>query len=404
MDADVIIVGAGLAGLRCAHQLELSGRRCLLLESSDAVGGRVKSRTVDDAIIDEGFQLANPAYPEIRAIALGNDLDWRRFAPVLRFVGSSPTELIDPRYAPLRALRSLRSCGLTRRDLVGLLRVARSAATPSRSILADDDMPAREGLRRCGVSEGSLDRLLTPFLSGVVLDDFVDVPWGYVRFLLKSFLKDRPATTPDGLGQLPRVLAARLASDIRLSTVVTDVQPTEVRTSQGVFRAPAVVVATDADSARRFVPTLPLVAWRSQTTWWWRAPRVEGGAELRLPRLDGPLTSVLDLASVAPERCPRHSLLAAAANGTHGEEMTEGVRGTVARLYDLDSRDLDLVEVTRVEHALPVITTVRPRASRWGDIFLAGDYLTTPSTQGALHSGYRAARAVLAATGTTSRR
>ncbi len=396
MDADVLIVGAGLAGLRCAQVLELSGRRCVLLEASDAVGGRVRSRQIDDVIIDEGFQLANPAYPELRLAGLTKAIEWRRFAPVLRFVGPPDAEVVDPRYAPLRALRSLRSTGLKARDLVGLLRAARAAAAPSRSIISAHPMNAREGFRRCGISEGVLDDLIAPFLTGVVLDDGLEVPWSYVRFLLKSFLKDRPATTPAGLAELPRVLASRLvASDVRLSTPVLEVGATWVRTGEETLHARCVVVATDAHRAAQLVPGLSEPSWRSQTTWWWRTPRVYQGAEIRILRPTTLLTGVLDLAAVAPERCPGRSLLAAASNAVASDDETPRVRETVARLYNLQLSDVELVEVTRIARALPVCPSGRALPSQFGEIFLAGDYLTTPSTQGALRSGRRAAEAVL---------
>jgi phytoene dehydrogenase-like protein len=49
---DVVIVGAGLAGLVAARVLEQNGIAPLLLESSDGVGGRVRSDIVDGFILD----------------------------------------------------------------------------------------------------------------------------------------------------------------------------------------------------------------------------------------------------------------------------------------------------------------------------------------------------------------
>ena len=62
---DVVIVGAGLAGLTAARVLEQHGVSAVLLEASDGVGGRVRSDEVDGFILDRGFQVMLTAYPEI---------------------------------------------------------------------------------------------------------------------------------------------------------------------------------------------------------------------------------------------------------------------------------------------------------------------------------------------------
>ncbi|MEI7782135.1 MAG: FAD-dependent oxidoreductase, partial [Planctomycetota bacterium] len=63
---DAIVVGAGLAGLACGRELAGAGRRVLVIEAADRVGGRVATDTVDGFRIDRGFQVYNDAYPEGR--------------------------------------------------------------------------------------------------------------------------------------------------------------------------------------------------------------------------------------------------------------------------------------------------------------------------------------------------
>src|SRR6476661_9499792 len=69
---DVVVVGAGLAGLTCAVTLEERGLDVLVVEAADEVGGRVRTEVVDGHLCDVGFQLLNPAYPVLRRLV---DLD-----------------------------------------------------------------------------------------------------------------------------------------------------------------------------------------------------------------------------------------------------------------------------------------------------------------------------------------
>ena len=53
---DVIVIGAGMAGLAAAQQLRSAGRRVLVLEKSRGVGGRMATRRTDTAQWDHGAQ------------------------------------------------------------------------------------------------------------------------------------------------------------------------------------------------------------------------------------------------------------------------------------------------------------------------------------------------------------
>ena len=64
-DTDVLVIGAGLAGLRCASLLTAAGRDVRVWEASDDIGGRVRTDVIDGFRCDRGFQVLNPAYPEL---------------------------------------------------------------------------------------------------------------------------------------------------------------------------------------------------------------------------------------------------------------------------------------------------------------------------------------------------
>ena len=62
---DVVIIGAGIAGLSAAGELVAAGRRVLVLEKSRGVGGRMATRRVGEAVCDHGaqfFTVRGPAF------------------------------------------------------------------------------------------------------------------------------------------------------------------------------------------------------------------------------------------------------------------------------------------------------------------------------------------------------
>src|SRR5258708_33999135 len=61
---DVLIVGAGLAGLCCARELQAKGVSCQILEASDGIGARGRTDEGDGFLLVRGFHILFPASPE----------------------------------------------------------------------------------------------------------------------------------------------------------------------------------------------------------------------------------------------------------------------------------------------------------------------------------------------------
>lgn len=79
--ADVIIVGAGLAGLSAAHRLTSAGVSVSVLEAAPAPGGRMSTDLTGGFRLDRAGGLLNTSYPELlRAPCLG-ETDLRLFSP-----------------------------------------------------------------------------------------------------------------------------------------------------------------------------------------------------------------------------------------------------------------------------------------------------------------------------------
>jgi monoamine oxidase len=66
--SDVIVIGAGLAGLTAAHRLHLNGVSVVVLEASDRVGGRTRSETIGATTVDFGAEWLGPKHTRLRTL------------------------------------------------------------------------------------------------------------------------------------------------------------------------------------------------------------------------------------------------------------------------------------------------------------------------------------------------
>jgi monoamine oxidase len=77
-DADVVVVGAGLAGLTAARTLVAHGSSVVVLEARERVGGRVLNHGIgDDKVVEVGAQWIGPT--QARLAAIGRELGVETF-------------------------------------------------------------------------------------------------------------------------------------------------------------------------------------------------------------------------------------------------------------------------------------------------------------------------------------
>jgi protoporphyrinogen oxidase len=407
MRTEVIVVGAGLAGMAAARRLHAAGIDVTVLESSDGVGGRVRTDVVDGFRFDRGFQVLNTAYPAVASLVDLDSLDLRRFVKgALVRHGERIHRLVDPRDQPRSARSTLSSPLLPWRDklAVGAFS-AWCGYAPVDRLLAGPDMTAREALERAGVGPAAIELFLRPFLSGVLLDPGLETSARFLRLVWRSFVRGSVAVPAAGMQAIPDQLAAGLPpGSVRLRAPVAAVTARGVTLADGEqLEARAVVVATDGSTACRLLPGLKPPAWRGVTTFYHALPAapLEEPILLLDPDSDGLVTNTVLMTAVTTGYSgDGRVLVSTSVTGTRRDEpgLARRVAHRLAQLYRLPPGDFELLATYRIDRAQPAAPPplqlsrpVRVAAHR----YVCGDWRDTPSIQGALASGRRAARAVL---------
>ncbi|SDH14378.1 NAD(P)/FAD-dependent oxidoreductase [Microbacterium pygmaeum] len=417
---DVVVIGAGLAGLRCAAQLAMAGLGVTLLEAAEVVGGRQRTDMVDGFLLDRGFQVLNPAYPAVGRWVDVQALRLQTFPVGVRVRRAQGlVELAHPIRHPRSIPASLRSGLIDPRQLGALARWVAPTILRPRAAVRAADTTLRAGWDRFGVAGALRTEVLEPFLAGVIGEDLAredqdgpETSDAFARLLIRMFALGAPGVPAAGIAALPAQLAhvARVAGvEIRLGHSVTGIAsgPRAVDVAiRGAdsLTARSVVLAVGPESVSSLVE-IPAPPTRGLQTWWFATDAAPTpSAMLHVDgRRRGPIVNAVVMSHAAPTYAPpgRH-LVSATCLLPHGgaAPVPEAVvRTQLAEMWGTGASDLELLRRDDIPDALSAqaapLRTITP-ARITEAVYVAGDHRDTASIQGALVSGDRVARSVLA--------
>ncbi|MFB6281530.1 MAG: FAD-dependent oxidoreductase [Haloferacaceae archaeon] len=416
----VVVAGAGLAGLVAARRLAAAGADVTVVERRGTVGGRVRSREHDGFTLDRGFQVLFDAYPAARRELDLDALDLRRFRPGAVIArGDRRSTLADPIRDPRAAVESLLTPAVPASDKVRTLLLRHDLRGRSEDeVFAAPDRSIREYLDEWGFSDRYVERFVAPFYGGITLDRSLGTSKRVFEYTFRMLSEGAAALPADGMGAVPEQLARRArtaGAEIRTGERVTAVEPAGdgVVVEAGRRReADAAVVATDPPTARELtgVGAIPTTA-VGCVTQYYAIPAhsaLDTGRKLVL-NAEGPSpNAVVPLSEVAPEYAPPDRELLCATfldDGALDEPAADLAAATRAALEswypERSAASLEPLATDRIEFAQfaqpPGIHGDLPDArDPEGPVYLAGEYTTWSSIQGALRSGREAAAAVRA--------
>ncbi|MFE9855857.1 NAD(P)/FAD-dependent oxidoreductase [Streptomyces sp. NPDC005780] len=423
--ADVVIIGAGIAGLSAAHRLTSAGVSVSVLEAGPRVGGRMMTDEVDGFRLDHLGPLLNTSYPELYATPGLDGLVLRNFDPGVLVHSEGRRyrtgEIRSPRGSrsargALKAARALASA--PRAPLSGSLTgamggaidqarlgvaLARLAATPRARILARPERAALDALAGRGLSARTLNGFVRPLLTALLSDPALATSSRCADLALRGYASGRLCVPSGGSATLPDLLAASLPpGTVRTGVHVTSADITAVRTKEhGEIGCRSLLLATGAGAAAELLPGLRVPPFHPVTALHHTAPAPPPtGASLLLDAdRSGPVAHTAVMSEVDPSRAPHgRVLISSTVLGTPPPDLDRTVRAHLAALYGTPTDDWELLAAHHDPEAVPAMAPPhdpqRPVRLLAG-LYVCGDHRDTGSVQGALSSGRRAAGAIL---------
>ena len=214
VDADVVIVGAGVAGLTCAAELNDRGVSFALVEASDDVGGRVRTDFVDGFTLDRGFQIFLTAYPKAKEVLDYEALDLREFyaGAQVRYRGEFH-KVADPLRHPADGVISLANPigSVPDKILIGLYRL-QAYLKPLHVVFSSKETTIARHLSEVGFSDQVVRTFFRPFLGGIFFDRSLGTTSRLFEFVMKMLATGSNCFPAGGIGAVPKQLESRLPS------------------------------------------------------------------------------------------------------------------------------------------------------------------------------------------------
>lgn len=252
--ANTIIVGGGIAGLTAAYYLEKAGQEYTILESTDRIGGRIKTDHVNGYSMDRGFQVFLTAYPEAQKILDYQKLNLKAFDPGAILLRNSGK--IDYLGDPLRQLSSLiptlTTNAASMSDKLKILRIKQKLTNKSISqIFSSPELSTMQALQEeYGFSNKIVTEFLQPFYGGIFLENKLATSRKMFDFVFKMF-SEGDATIPSlGMEEIPKQIASHLAPNkIRCNSKVINIENNTLQLENGErLIADHILLATEANS------------------------------------------------------------------------------------------------------------------------------------------------------------
>jgi len=418
----IVIIGAGLAGLTCAKVLLAAGKDVVVVDASDAPGGRVRTDTVDGFTLDRGFQVLFTAYPAVRKHIDLAALQLRAFQPGAAIAKQGKLYGITDPFRDRNFGHVVETVANPLISFGDKLRVAALRADANKRCLEDifnglGDQSTFEDLVNRGFdTAGFIDQFIRPFYGGIFLNRDLHTSARMFLFTFKMLAAGDTVLPAQGIQALANQLAGRLSpAQLRFNSPVQSLQIADGQVTGVVFAdgtvlaAESVVVATDLLTMQRLTRIeLPAaIAPVPVTCVYFASPTslYEGAKIVLNPATDAVVNNTVQLSNIVPEYAPAgQHLLSATVLGaptTDDDTLFEQVRADIGRIFPAtDTKTLRPLRIYRIplaqfDQPAGIFAKLPKNLTDIRQLLIAGDYTESSSIHGAMHSGEKAAAILL---------
>lgn len=403
----IYIVGAGIAGLVAAIELEKLGFIPVIFERSDAVGGRIKTDYYEGFLLDHGFQVLNTAYPEAKRYLNFMQLQLKSFDPgAVIFDGKESFIVTDPLRNPLKIFGMAFSKVGTYLDKIKIFSLTQELKKKSNeAIFQENSIPTIQYLKNYGFSDLVIHNFFKPFFRGIFLERNLSTSSRMFEFIFKMFATGNAAVPAKGMGEIPKMLKSQLfKTEIFFRKSVSQLEGKKIYFHDGeVLLADRVIVATQPD---RIIPQLKgqfLPAQKVINLYFSLPKSFLGRPIIGLLAGEGFLiNNFVFMNDVSPIYAPKDkALLSITVLETTLDEQTliKNVQRELQEISGIKGENFKFLKSYFIDYALPCLDDLKysmpsTECKIIDDVFLAGDYLLNGSINAAMSSGRIAAQAV----------
>lgn len=400
----VVIVGAGISGLVAASVLEKQGISPIILESSDSVGGRVKTDVVDGYQLDHGFQVLLEAYPFAKKYLNYDLLHLQKLLPGAKiFLNGKASTIGDPTRALSLALPTL-FAGVgsiaDKRKILALNNELKSKTLAQ--IFLSKEITTQQYLEDFGFSSKIIERFFRPFFTGIFLENNLETSSRMFQFVYKMFGEGLATIPMEGIGAISKQLQENLKStSFNFNTKVSRIEDgllilengLEIKSDYTIIAAPTATFTGDAAQA---------VRWKSCDTLYFEVERMFQKPIIGLVAdFDALINNIFCHSSVETTSKGAKQLLSVTVVKSHNLNDLNLIKKVIEELKTYCDISVGKhIKTYQIKKALPVLHNTTNELSLkdislYPTTFMAGDYLLNSSLNAAMYSGEFAANAVL---------